>query len=197
MRRSAIVPAVHVTTCPRRASTTCPAAPTALTNVTPAGNVSTTVTPSAAFGPLLVTVIGYCTVPPALTDVGDDVFVTAEVGERGHRRGHDVAGVGEVPGDRARPVREVALFGTEVPADDRSSVALKRNVTVALGARVPPAVAVAPVPTRTRTVRGAATYSRDVVAGGVGLGAVVHAARAGGDGDRAGDERLVRLRARR
>ena len=30
-----------------------------------------------AFGPLLVTVIGYCTVPPATTDAGDDVFVTA------------------------------------------------------------------------------------------------------------------------
>jgi hypothetical protein len=52
-----------------------------------------------------------------------------------------------------------ALLLMVVPAESRSSVTLKRNVTVALGASVPPAVADAPVPTRTRTVRDAATNS--------------------------------------
>jgi hypothetical protein len=72
----AMVPAVHVTTCPLTEQEL-PGGAVALTKVTPAGSVSITETPVAVLGPLFVTVIGYCTVPPALTDVGDDDFVTA------------------------------------------------------------------------------------------------------------------------
>ncbi len=46
-----------------------------------------------------------------------------------------------------------------VPAEARSKVALNCTLTVSLGARMPPPVTVAPVPTRTRTVRFAASYS--------------------------------------
>ncbi len=53
-----------------------PGGAAALTKLTPVGSVSTIDTPVAALGPLLVTVTGYCTVPPALTVVGEDDLVT-------------------------------------------------------------------------------------------------------------------------
>jgi hypothetical protein len=46
-----------------------------------------------------------------------------------------------------------------VPSVDASTVTRNAIVEDTPGARVPPAAAVAPVPTRTRTVRDAAVYS--------------------------------------
>lgn len=49
--------------------------PVALTNVVPAGSVSTTLTADASLGPALLTLIVYVSVPPVATGSGESVFV--------------------------------------------------------------------------------------------------------------------------
>ena len=57
------------------------------------------------------------------------------------------------------PPAVIVAWLLTVPSVDESTVTRNTTVDVALGASVPPAADVAPVPTRTRTVREAETYS--------------------------------------
>lgn len=187
----AIVPTAHVTTCPV-AEHDVPGGDVALTNVRPAGNVSTTETPFAAFGPLLVTVIGYWTEPPAFTDVGDDDLAT----RRSARSATGVVTTLPVYVKLFAMVRAVAqrrvvqhIRAGRTPIEGGSEAQRHRGVgreRAADGGRGsrPDADAHG---ARSRHVLG------DVTVHHIGLGAVVDPTRAGRDDDRAGDVGLVRL----